>query len=67
MNPRFQDRSTDSWAEVTILGSNPPYFDVFADGQRAIVGDVAEAVATDSTVATRFPLHFVLNWFEELK
>lgn len=56
--------------EVAILGANPPYFDVFSDGQRAIVGGLVtrnSLSGTDSTVASSFPLHFIFNWFEELK
>jgi len=60
----------DGFEEVAILGSIPPYFDVFSDGERAIIGEpvIRDATtATDSTVASSFPLHFVFNWFEELK
>ena len=60
----------EGFEEVAVLGANPPYFDVFSDGERAIIGELVTedtTVATDSTSVTSFPLHFVFNWYEELE
>ncbi|MCH8123516.1 MAG: hypothetical protein IH853_10385, partial [Bacteroidetes bacterium] len=54
--------------EAGIMGSVVPYFDVFNDGQRAIVADLVEdPFAADSSNAANVQLNFVINWFEELK
>jgi len=54
--------------QVALLGESVPYFDVFDDGERAIVADIVdEPVAADSLAAVSVPLHVVVNWFSELQ
>ncbi|MCZ6757783.1 MAG: protein kinase [Bacteroidetes bacterium] len=59
---------SQGWEEQAIIGSSVPYFDVFDDGERAIVADIIDDPATaDSAIEARVPLHFVINWFGELE
>ncbi len=59
---------SQGWEEQAIIGNIVPYFDVFDDGERAIVADIVEDLAAaDSAAARPVPLHFVINWFEEIK
>jgi len=54
--------------ELAVLGDDVPYFDVFDDGERAIVADlVGEPVAADSSSTSTVQLHVVVNWFSELR
>ncbi|GMQ82047.1 MAG: hypothetical protein BMS9Abin05_1488 [Rhodothermia bacterium] len=68
IDPGEQFSVSQGWEEQAIIGNTVPYFDVFDDGERAIVADIVDDPSTtDSTAAPAIPLHFVINWFEELK
>ncbi|MFT5145131.1 MAG: Tol biopolymer transport system component, partial [Thalassolituus oleivorans] len=57
-----------SGAEVALLGPVVPYFEVYGDGERAIVADQIETQAqADTTASAGAAVHVLVNWLSELE